>query len=170
MPSMTVCPGSLAGLLPPAPPPPPPPSSTTPSSAQDTFAFWGAGGAPFFNRRARNIKLARLFARYDRSWDPFWGTCLTSFGFGGTFEADQLMCCQDVSGDLPSPGQPCGDVFYNGTFQNGQHAVTFQVGALCLLGTSRAYGAGGGEKVPPSPGPAGAHAVGTSSPGGAAIN
>jgi hypothetical protein len=92
----------------------------------DTFAFWGAGGAPFYNKRTRNIKLTRLFARYDKSWDPYWGTCLTSFGYGGTFEIDQLMCCQDVSGDAPAPDKPCGNVFYQGTFQSGQHAVTFQ--------------------------------------------
>jgi len=86
----------------------------------------GGGGFPFYNQRARNIKLTRLFARYDKSWDPDWGTCLTSFGFGGTFEIDQLMCCQDVAGEAPAPDEPCGNVFYQGTFQSGQHAVTFQ--------------------------------------------
>ena len=42
------------------------------------------------------------------------------------FEIDQLMCCQDRAGLAPGQTQTCGDVFYNGTFQNGQHAVTFQ--------------------------------------------
>jgi hypothetical protein len=92
----------------------------------DTFAFWGSGGAPFYNNRTRNIKLARLFARYDKSWDPYWGTCLTSFGFAGAFDINHLMCCQDHAGDAPGPNQTCDHIGYNGTFQSGQHAVTFQ--------------------------------------------
>jgi len=92
----------------------------------DTFAFWGAGGAPFVNSRTRDIKLTRLFVRYDKSWDPDWGTCLTSFGFGGKFTADHLMCCQDHAGDTPGPNEVCSDIAYAGTFQSGQHAVTFQ--------------------------------------------
>jgi len=92
----------------------------------DTFAFWGAGGIPFLNNRTRNIKLNRLFVRYQKSWDHYWGTCLTSFGFGVSFEINQLMCCQDGKPDAPDPKGVCDHIGYQGTFQNGQHAVTFQ--------------------------------------------